>query len=728
MDLQLNTLGVPCVNFLGATDNGQGHWIPSLSYGDGLHPNDAGHYEMFLAIVPSVFDALKAGKPTPQWGNRSRFVHILGDPGQSAPLSFTPGSTVHSFSMSFRVRTSAMGTVASVTLPGSAANPTIEITPMDLVYVASNGQVVHSGVTATDGAWHDVVVAHEYARGQTWFYVDGALAGTAYEQLAPVGFVLGGHGNAATRPGSPPQADYQDWFVHRSMLDAEEVTAQYQGVLQQESLEVYSPLDDPSFPQGGTVTNRAQSLSVAIINGATLSAPPIASFSGSPSNGLAPLAVTFTSTSPEGITNWFWDFGDSATTNTMTNSIVHMYSPGTYTVTLIASDANGVSTNTMPNYIAAIPPPPTIAVDAGYLYDRFGALAPANSVAVLVVDTGTNGFVDPQPRFPLSLGATWGTEDEIVGLWDLSACGCGDGVLLDQTVLACTNGIAPGQGLQLYWFPSLTLASNTVGFTYYGEYTDTNSPPLDGSAAWQMPGSGLNPYLNFWTTAYGGSNPDAAGQATNLTAEALLASFTASPTYGLAPLAVTFADTSTGTITDRFWDFGDGGTTNTTTNSVTYCYALGTYTVTLVVTGPDGVSTNTQVNYIAALTAFQNWQMQYFGSTTSAAAAANADSDGDGFSNLQKYLAGTDPTNSASSFRLISVVPSGIDMLVTWMMGSGRTNALQATAGDASGGYNTNNFTDIFTVTNTVGSVTNYLDTGAVTNVSSCYYRVRLVP
>jgi hypothetical protein len=91
-------------------------------------------------------------------------------------------------------------------------------------------------------------------------------------------------------------------------------------------------------------------------------------------------------------------------------------------------------------------------------------------------------------------------------------------------------------------------------------------------------------------------------------------------------------------------------------------------------------------------------------------------------------MAGTDPTNSAAAFRIISVVPSGIDLLVTWMMGSGRTNALQATAGDASGGYNTNGFTDIFIVTNTVGTTTNYLDTGAAANVPSRYYRVRVVP
>ena len=60
-------------------------------------------------------------------------------------------------------------------------------------------------------------------------------------------------------------------------------------------------------------------------------------------------------------------------------------------------------------------------------------------------------------------------------------------------------------------------------------------------------------------------------------------------------------------------------------------------------------------------------------------------------------------------------------------MGGDKTNALQVAAGDMSGSF-TDNFFDIFTVTNTVGSVTNYLDLGAATNFPARYYRVRLVP
>jgi hypothetical protein len=66
-------------------------------------------------------------------------------------------------------------------------------------------------------------------------------------------------------------------------------------------------------------------------------------------------------------------------------------------------------------------------------------------------------------------------------------------------------------------------------------------------------------------------------------------------------------------------------------------------------------------------------------------ALATEDADGDGMNNLQEYLAGTDPTNNASLLQIMSVLPSGSDVLVTWMTGLGRTNALQWTAGAADG-------------------------------------------
>lgn len=71
------------------------------------------------------------------------------------------------------------------------------------------------------------------------------------------------------------------------------------------------------------------------------------------------------------------------------------------------------------------------------------------------------------------------------------------------------------------------------------------------------------------------------------------ASFTANPTTGTAPLAVTFTDTSTGTPTSWVWAFGDGGTATTQNPAHTFTTA-GTYTVSLTTVNSAGSDTATQ--------------------------------------------------------------------------------------------------------------------------------------
>ena len=80
------------------------------------------------------------------------------------------------------------------------------------------------------------------------------------------------------------------------------------------------------------------------------------------------------------------------------------------------------------------------------------------------------------------------------------------------------------------------------------------------------------------------------------------AGFSGSPTNGVAPLTVSFLDSSTGTITNRLWSFGDGTTTNATNPTHTYTTA-GTYSVTLTAYGPGGSGTLTLTNYIVVTAA-----------------------------------------------------------------------------------------------------------------------------
>ncbi|HUA66530.1 MAG TPA: LamG-like jellyroll fold domain-containing protein [Alphaproteobacteria bacterium] len=85
------------------------------------------------------------------------------------------------------------------------------------------------------------------------------------------------------------------------------------------------------------------------------------------------------------------------------------------------------------------------------------------------------------------------------------------------------------------------------------------------------------------------------------------------------------------------------------------------------------------------------------------------------------------PVGYIAPFQVTSIVQQGNDMLVTWTTVGGKTNVLQAANGSGNGGFS-NNFSDIFTVTNTASTVTNYLDAGAATNFPARYYRVRLSP
>jgi fibronectin-binding autotransporter adhesin len=107
---------------------------------------------------------------------------------------------------------------------------------------------------------------------------------------------------------------------------------------------------------------------------------------------------------------------------------------------------------------------------------------------------------------------------------------------------------------------------------------------------------------------------------------------------------------------------------------------------------------------------------------------AAADADGDGANNLSEAVAGTNPTNSASCFRILSVAREGNDVRVKWSTAGGRKYVLQVSTG-VNASYS-NNFTDlsqVISVQGAVESTTNSLDFGAA-NIPARYYRVRLVP
>ena len=175
---------------------------------------------------------------------------------------------------------------------------------------------------------------------------------------------------------------------------------------------------------------------------------------------------------------------------------------------------------------------------------------------------------------------------------------------------------------------------------------------------------------------------------------------------------------------------GPGNVTigNTNALSTTASFdTLGTYILQLV--ADDGHAQSASALEITCVTPFQSWQLQYFGCTNCPQADAAADPDGDGMNNSAEFLTGTSPTSSTSAFRVISIAATGSDVVITWQVGGGRTNVVQAANG-VGGGYPTN-FFDIsppIIIPGTDLVATNYPDSGGATNAPSRYYRIRLAP
>jgi PKD repeat protein len=79
---------------------------------------------------------------------------------------------------------------------------------------------------------------------------------------------------------------------------------------------------------------------------------PVATFSGTPTSGNAPLSVTFTDASTNNPTSWLWDFGDGNSTDITEQNPVHLYvTDGSYTVSLQATNIHGPDWENKTGYI-----------------------------------------------------------------------------------------------------------------------------------------------------------------------------------------------------------------------------------------------------------------------------------------------------------------------------------------------------------------------------------------
>lgn len=167
-------------------------------------------------------------------------------------------------------------------------------------------------------------------------------------------------------------------------------------------------------------------------------------------------------------------------------------------------------------------------------------------------------------------------------------------LLLVLLVLASFR--ASGASVSLAWDPP-TGTGPSGYFVYYGPAAGDYKTKIDaGNATFCMvPGLVEGETYHFAATSYDAARTES-GFSNDISATTPYgppaADFTAGATFGSAPLALNFVNSSTGSITGYAWTFGDGATSRAA-NPVHVYSVAGTYTITLTVTGPGGVASQT---------------------------------------------------------------------------------------------------------------------------------------
>ena len=222
------------------------------------------------------------------------------------------------------------------------------------------------------------------------------------------------------------------------------------------------------------------------------------------------------------------------------------------------------------------------------------------SYQTIVAANSPNGVAQGQGIDPLNPSGATGINWGVNSLLSMKTESATDLRYRDDFLVGTTNVYnAVGGGLALVPNTYHTFGNN--GSTAYeGSVTSGSDTALNSDLAPGSPVSAAQLYKDLST----GSDhlPVVADYTIPVVQPAAL--FTAAPTSAVPPLTVTFTDASTGIVTNWFWNFGDGATSNTsTTTNVSHTYTnAGVYTVAETVTGPGGANTNTQTSLITVST------------------------------------------------------------------------------------------------------------------------------
>lgn len=327
---------------------------------------------------------------------------------------------------------------------------------------------------------------------------------------------------------------------------------------------------------------------VVLNNLITVNSTPTINFIANNTHGCnAPFSVNFTDLTPNAVA-WLWNFGDS-TTSTFQNPSHTYNASGTYSVTLIVTDNNGCSdTLTKNNYIdisspiagfSAFPTSGCKPVSVQFTDNTFSQTT-VNSWLWSFGDGTTSNLTNPNHSY------------QDTGSYTVS--------LIITDILGCKDTIIKNSFVQVGIVPVFSFTANDTVFCYgdsvhflsvFSGYTDAFLWNFGDGEIATMPYS-VHSYKdtgNFDITLIASFHgcSDSVKISDYITILPPIPRFSSDTSYScFAPLTVNFKDSSILANTWH-WYFGDGETD--TLQNPTHTYdSTGLYSVTLIVTNPNG--------------------------------------------------------------------------------------------------------------------------------------------
>ncbi len=343
--------------------------------------------------------------------------------------------------------------------------------------------------------------------------------------------------------------------------------------------------NDGSYTVTLTATNACGSITTTqVVNVSSL---PAAGFGSNVTQGCASLVVEFMDLSSANADGWSWSFpGGTPSTSTDQNPTISYDAPGTYNVTLVASNAAGNNSITQTSYIIVENVPDvSFGTNVSNLTATFSNTT-TNAISYFWDFGDGNTSTDQNPTHVYAANGTY-----VVTLTAANACGS---INITESIEIQFVGTAPTAGF------AANITSGCTPFTV--DFTDLSSGDATGWS-WSFPGgtpatsTDQNPSITYanpgmYDVVLVVSNTAGSNTATQTSMILVESAPTAGFSSDVNGDVISLTNTSTG-ATSYNWDFGDGNMS--TDANPTHTYTMdGTYTVTMTATNPCGSVTTTE--------------------------------------------------------------------------------------------------------------------------------------